>query len=461
MKKIVVIGGGPGGYVAAIRAAQLGAEVVLVEKEHMGGTCLNVGCIPTKALLESAHTFYEAGNSEKIGVLAKPVLDWAKVQERREEVIKKLVSGVEGLMRTNKIKVIRGKASFLDKNTISVKKENGETESVKSDYFIIATGSVTATPPIPGVNEPFCIDSTDALSLSTVPASMVVIGGGVIGVELATAYHSFGTKVTIVEMMQNILPNMDKELSEKLKKDMKQRGIEILTGTKVCRIEKEAGQGCCVIESDGKQQRLQAEKVLVCVGRKANLEGLDLEKAGIQADRVIPVDDKLCTNVKHIYAIGDCNGKMMLAHAASEQGIVAVENCMGEERYYDNLCPSGVYSVPEIAGVGITEDQAKEKKIAYKKGVFPMAANGRAMILRQETGLVKVLIGEKYGEVLGVHMYGPMATELIQEAALAMKMEATADEIIDTIHAHPTVSECLHEAVLAANKRAIHIPNRK
>ena len=283
-----------------------------------------------------------------------------------------------------------------------------------------------------------------------------------IGVELATAYQQFGCKVTIVEMADHILPNMDTELSDRLRKDLEASGVRILTSTKVLSFAPSAVGGSCRMEQAGKELQLDAEKMLICIGRRANFEGLHPEKAGIKTDRVIPVNAYLQTNVAHIYAIGDCNGLLMLAHAASEQGVAAAENCMGGNRTFDaRLCPSGVYATPELAGVGLTEDQAKAQGIDYRVGTFPSMANGRSLILQQTTGLVKVLIGEPYGEILGVHIYGAQATELIAEAALAMKLEATAEELADTIHAHPTLSECIHEAALASLGRTIHMPNRK
>lgn len=461
-KTVTVIGGGPGGYVAAIRAAQLGAEVTLIEKERMGGTCLNIGCIPAKALLDSARVYHEAGASSGIGVVASPHLDWAMVQKRRREVIDQLVSGVQGLMRANKIKIISGTAAFVDSGTVSISMTDGSNLKLSSDSFIIATGAVPSIPPIPGVECECCIDSAAALSLDKVPDRMIIVGGGVIGIELGTAYHEFGTKVIVVEMADHILPNMDRKLSAKLKNEMEKRGIEIITGTKVCGFKEKEKSVMCSVEQDKRQINLEAEKVLLCVGRRANLEGLNLENAGIKADRAIQVDSYMRTSTENIYAVGDCNGQLMLAHAASEQGMIAAENCMGETRRYDgNICPSGVYSFPELAGVGFTEEQLQEKKIPYKAGVFPMAANGRALIHRRETGMVKVLTGDVYGEILGVHIYGEQATELIAEAALAMKLEATSDELIDTIHSHPTLSECIHEAALASQNRAVHIVNKK
>lgn len=458
-KSVTVIGGGPGGYVAAIRAAQLGADVTLIEKAHMGGTCLNTGCIPTKALLHSAHVFHEAGSSSAIGVEAAPRLDWEKVQLRRKNAIERLVSGVEGLMRANRVRVVKGEASFLDAHRLEIRGAEGENAF---DACIIATGSAPAMPPIPGLLETGCIDSTQALELDHVPASLLVLGGGVIGVELATAYHQFGAAVTIVEMADHILPNMEQSLTARLEREMKSSGVGILTKSRVLRFETRDGLPACLVERGGGEQWLKAEKILVCTGRKAVFADLHLEKAGVRFGQAIETDSHMRTNIPHIYAVGDCCGQLMLAHAASEQGVTAAENCMGADVTFDaSLCPSGVYSTPELAGVGLTEKQARERGIACRTGAFPAAANGRSLILRQESGVVKVLIGEKYGELLGVHICGAQATELIAEAALALKLEATADELAETIHPHPTLSECLREAALAAMDRPVHISGRK
>lgn len=460
-KKITVIGGGPGGYVAAIRAVQLGAEVQLVEKEYLGGTCLNIGCIPTKAILESAHAFHEAGHSIEMGVLAEPKLDWGKVQDYRKAVINQLVGGVAGLLKANKVKVINGAASFKDTKTLQVNDASGKISEIQSDYYIIATGSSNIVPVIPGIDSECCINSTQALSLEHCPKSMIIVGGGVIGIEFAAAYNNFGTEVTVVEMAPTILPNVDTEMAKLMEKDMKKKGIHLKTSTKVCSLEGIAGHGICNVELNGKPEKLEAEVILVCIGRKANIEGMNLDKIGVKTERAILADNKLQTSVKNIYAIGDCNGKMMLAHAASEQAMIAVENIMGKEvAYRGDICPSGVYFEPEVASVGRTEEQLKEAGVAYKKSVFPLMANGRSLIHRCDSGAVKILAGEKYNEILGVHIYGPQATELIHEAALAMSLEATVDEIIEMIHAHPTVSEAMREAALGIEKRMIHMLNR-
>ncbi len=460
--KILVIGGGPGGYVAAIRGAQLGADVTIVEKNRLGGTCLNVGCIPTKALLDSAHVFHQTKSSLDIGIEANPILHWDKVQARRKSIIDTLVGGVEGLMKVNKIKVEIGEARFKDKTTVEVI-GSGKTNTIKFDKCIIATGSQSIKLPIEGIDLQFCIDSTDALAFDKVPKSMVVVGGGVIGVELACAYNAFGTKITIVEMQKNILPLMDKEFSDKLRKILESQGIKILTNAKVSKFEKSSIGGKCKVNHDGVEQVLEAEKVLLSLGRKAYLDNLNAEGIGIKVEKnAIKVDEYMLTSVASIYAIGDCNAKLMLAHAASEQGVIAAENAMGSKHTYDDkVCPSGVYSFPEFASVGLTEEQVKEKGIDYTVGVFPTMANGRSLILKENSGAVKIIADKKYKEILGVHILGAQATDLIAEAALAIKLECSVDEIINTIHAHPTLSECIHEAALSVEKRMLHMPNKK
>lgn len=460
--KIVVIGGGPGGYVAAIRAAQLGGEVTLVEKQYLGGTCLNVGCIPTKALLHSADLYEELKESAKYGVTASDVkVDFAKVQERKQAVTKQLVSGVKGLLAANKVKVVFGEAAFVSKDTIEVKTEKG-TENIKADKFIIATGSIPAKPPIPGIDSKQCIDSTGALELKEVPKSMVIVGGGVIGVEIATLYSTLGCKVVIVEMLNEILPMMDGELTKMIRAKLAKKGVEIYTGAKVMSF-KDAGDTVEVnVEmSDKKVQVFAGEKALISIGRRTNTEKIGLEKAGIANDRGrITVNEKMETSVPGIYAIGDCIGQIMLAHIASTQGEVAAENALGHNSVFDsNTNPSCVYTKPEFASVGLTEEAAKAKGIDYIVGKFPLAANGKSMIMGED-GMVKIIAGKKYKEILGAHILGPRATDLIGELALAIGLEATIDEVIDTIHAHPTVAESIKEAALAVEKRAIHVPNR-
>ncbi|NYB74935.1 dihydrolipoyl dehydrogenase [Sedimentibacter hydroxybenzoicus DSM 7310] len=460
--KVTVIGGGPGGYVAAIRAAQLGGEVTLIEKENLGGTCLNVGCIPTKALLHSAELYEEAKEGAKYGIIATDVkVDFAKVQERKKTVTKQLVAGVKGLLAANKVKVVKGVASFIGRDVIEVKTEKA-TEIIKADKFIIATGSIPAKPPIPGIDSKQCIDSTGALELHEVPKSMVIVGGGVIGIEIATLYSALGCKIVVIEMLDEILPMMDGELTKMIRAKLAKKGVEIFTSTKVMSFKDAGGNVEVTVEmKDGSTKVFAGEKALISIGRKTNTKALGLEKAGIANDRGrITVNDKMETNVSGIYAVGDCIGKIMLAHVASAQGEVAAENACGHNSVFDSKTnPSCVYTKPEFASVGLTEEAARSQGVDYIVGKFPLAANGRAMIMGED-GMIKIIAGKKYKEVLGAHILGPRATDLIGELALAIGMEATIDEVIATIHAHPTVAEAIREAVLALEKRAIHVVDR-
>jgi len=465
--KVVVIGGGPGGYVAAIRAAQLGGEVILVEKERIGGTCLNIGCIPTKSLLHTAELYEEAVNGASYGVIADVKLDFVKAQERKAAVTNQLVSGVEGLLAINKVKVISGEASFTGKDSIEVKLTNGGTETIKADRFIIATGSVPAMPPLPGIDAKQCIDSTGALALQEVPKTMVIVGGGVIGVEIATLYSTLGCKVTIIEMQKEILPMMDGELTKVIRQKLSRKGVEIYLEAKVLSIKDDGTQAQVSVEmSDGKTKVFPCEKALISVGRRTNTQALALDKAGVINDRGrVTVNDKMETNVPGIYAIGDCIGKVMLAHIASAHGEVAAENAMGSnapghESIFDiKTNPSCVYTNPEFASVGLTEEKAKEQGVEYIVGKFPLSGNGRSLIMGGD-GMVKFIAGKEYKEILGAHILGPRATDLIAECALAIQLEATIDEVIATIHAHPTVAEAVREAAMAVDKRAIHMPNK-
>lgn len=460
--RVAVIGGGPGGYVAAIRAAQLGAEVTLIEKDNLGGTCLNVGCIPTKALLHTAECYTEAKNGAECGVVTEVALDFAKAQAHKAGIVKKLVDGVTGLLGANKVTVLRGTASFTAANTLSVTHE-GKAESHSFDRIVIATGSVPVMPPIPGIEATQCIDSTGALNLAAVPATLVVIGGGVIGVEMATLYNTFGTKVSIIEMMDEILPMMDGEMTKRLRLDLKRKGIEINTGAKVVGI-KDTGTSAevSVTMKDGTPKTFSGEKVLVSVGRRTCTEALNLDGVGIKHDRGrISVNEQFETSVPNVYAIGDCLGQVMLAHVASAQAEAAVEIALGHHGAVDmRTNPSCVYTSPEFAGVGATEEQLKAAGTPYITGKFQLSANGKALIMNGGVGTIKVLLGKERKEILGVHILGPRATDMIAEAALAIGMEATADDVIAVIHAHPTVAEAFREAVMAAEKRAIHIPNR-
>lgn len=457
---VLVIGGGPGGYVAAIRAAQLGAKVTLAERAEIGGTCLNRGCMPTKALLHSSEVYELATNSADIGIIGRDVaVDWPRVQATRQSVSDKLTGGVRALMRANKVTVVEGEAKFTGPKTVKV----GD-KTLNPDKIIIAVGSKPVMPPIPGLKEcPACIDSTACLKLDHIPESLVVIGGGVIGVELGSVYRRFGSKVSVLELQDRILPQMDGELAELAAAQLVAEGMDLRTGAKVTRVDTTTNGAAVHAEIGGKDTVFEAEKVLVCVGRSPNLEGLGLDKAGIAVEGgFIKVDKRLETSVPGVFAVGDCSGRLMLAHAAMAMGEAAAENAMGGEAgFNEDMSPACAYVGPEIAGVGYTEERAKELGIEYIVGRFPTSANGRSLVSGCTGGLIKVLAGPKFGEILGVHILAPSATELIEEAALAIRLEATLDELTDTIHCHPTVAEALREAALAAQKRAIHIPNKK
>ena len=464
---VIVIGGGPGGYVAAIRAAQLGAKVTLIEKQYLGGTCLNVGCIPTKCLLHSAELVEDIKNQGKdIGVEVDGVkVNFQQVIAHKNDISKKLTSGVAGLLKMNKVKKIDGEATFVGEKKLSVKKADGTTEEMTADAIIVATGSINSQPPIPGLKEnPNCIDSTGALSLEKLPKTMVVIGGGVIGLELACAYAGFGTKITVVEAMDHMLPMLDGDLTKIGVAHMKKMGMEFNLECPVQSVE-ESPVGAKVVckNKAGETVSFEAEKVLVAIGRKANTASLNLEAGKIDNDRGrIIVNDKMETNVPGVYAIGDCVlGHAQLAHTASAMGEVAAENIMGQEAHYDEKTnPTCVYIEPEAASVGLTEEQCKAQGLEYKVGKFPMSANGKALILNGGEGLVKIIAGKEFGEILGMHIIGPRATDLICEGALAIEGEMTLDEIIATIHSHPTVTETIREAALHAEKRAIHTSNK-
>lgn len=463
---VIVIGGGPGGYVAAIRAAQLGAKVTVVEKQYLGGTCLNVGCIPTKCLLHSAELVEDIRNQGKeIGVEVEGVkVNFSQVIAHKNAISKQLTSGVAGLLKINKVKKVDGEACFVGEKKLSVKKPDGSVEEMTADAIIVATGSVNSVPPIPGIKEnPNCIDSTGALSLETLPKSMVVIGGGVIGLELACAYAAFGTKITVVEAMDHMLPMLDSDLTEIGVAHMKKMGMQFHLECPVQSVEG-SPEGAKVVckNKAGETVSFEAEMVLVAIGRKANTESLNLEAGKITNDRGrIIVNDKMETNVPGVYAIGDCvMGYAQLAHTASAMGEVAAENVMGHESHYEEKTnPTCVYIEPEAASVGLTEEQCKVKGLEYKVGKFPMSANGKALIINGGEGLVKIIADSKYGEVLGMHIIGPRATDLIAEGALAIRLEATIEELISTIHSHPTVTETMREAALNVEKRAIHTKN--
>ena len=460
--KLAVIGGGPGGYVAAIRAAQLGAEVTLIEKNAMGGTCLNVGCIPTKALIHSADLYHEIQkDAAKNGILVGEVsIDFAAMQKRKQTVVKQLVNGVGGLMGANGIQVIKGTAKMKGAAEVEVETAEG-TESLSFDKVLIASGSVPSVVPIPGHDLDGVVDSTGALNFEEIPKSLCIIGGGVIGIEMAHVYQRLGTKVTIVEMLPDILMNLDADITAPIKKLFKKNKVDILLETKVGSIEKtEEGLLVNMTDKEGTAKSVTAEKVLMCVGRKPQTAELGLEEIGVATERGrIVVDENYRTNVENLYAIGDCIGGIMLAHVASAEGIAAVEKMMGQESYIDfRTVPSCVYTSPELSGVGLTEKEAIAKGVNYEVGKFPLVGNGKSLIIGETSGLVKIIADKETGEVLGMHMCGPNATELIVEGALAIHKKAAVEDLLATVHAHPSVGESLQEAAHAVFGNALNMP---
>ncbi len=454
MYDITVIGGGPGGYVAAIKAAQAGKKTCLVESTHLGGVCLNEGCIPTKTLIKTANTLSLIKESAAFAIegvdAAKVTVSMKKLQERKKAVIGQLVGGVGGLLRGNKVTVENGLASFVDPHTVQV-----DGKKITSETFIIATGSNALMPSfIPLEGKTNVLTSTEALELDHLPATVAVIGGGVIGIEFAYLLNKLGAKVTVLELLDHILPMVDEEVSGLVKKRLEKDGITLHLGAKVQKVKSSE----VLYELDGKQQSVKADAVLMAVGRVPNTEGLCADKAGVAFDRAaIVTDENLRTNVPNIYAIGDVNAKVMLAHTASHEGIIAVENILGHSKTMDYMkIPSCIYLEPEVAAIGLTENQAKEQYKNVKVGKFPMMANGKTLVEGDTDGIVKVILDGDLGEILGVHMYGQHVTEMVSELSVAMTMEATAEEIIEAIHPHPTVSEAIPEAFMAAVGKAIH-----
>ena len=454
--EVTVIGAGPGGYETAIKAAQMGKKTCIIESTYFGGTCLNVGCIPTKTLIKTANVLSEAKEAAKYAVTgidpAALGVDMKALQTRKNAVVKTLVNGVKGLLRGNRVAIEEGHASFVDAHTVAV----GD-KTVTSEYFIIATGSSVFMPPfitLEGDNH--ILTSTEALDLDHVPASLAVIGGGVIGVEFAYLLNKLGCKVTVLELMDHILPMVDQEVSALAQKRMAKDGVTFCLGAKVSRVKDDT----VYYELNGQQCQVKADAVLMAVGRTPNTEGLNAEGIGIEFDRkAIRTDERLRTNLPNIYAIGDVNGKAMLAHTASHEGMVAVADLCGggEDMHYDRI-PSCIYLDPEIACIGLTEAQAREKcGEKLKIGRFSMAANGKSLVEGDTDGLFKVILDGELGEILGVHLYGKHVTDMIGEVSAAMSGELTAEEIIRSIHPHPTVCEALGEAFMAAwNGRAIN-----
>ncbi|MDO4247034.1 MAG: dihydrolipoyl dehydrogenase [Deinococcus sp.] len=459
---VLVIGAGPGGYHAAIRAAQLGLKTACVERGAVGGVCLNVGCIPTKALLHAAETVHASHQAAEFGLtFSGQALDIAKLNGWKESIVKKLTGGVGGLLKANKVTLLTGQASFVDDHTVSVDGKN-----YTAAHFIIATGSDPAKLPGLDVDQDTIVDSTGALVMpDPVPARMLCVGGGVIGFEFAQVYNNLGSKVKVIEFLPNVIPGADADAVKEFAKVMKKQGIEIVTQMKANKAEKKADGVHVELEDvkTGEKKTEVFDRVLVAVGRRPRTDGLNPEKAGVTVTErgFIPADKQQRTNVPHIFSIGDVAGNPMLAHKAMKEGLVAAEVIAGKPAEQDAVAiPGVVYTSPELAWVGLTEQEAKDKGYEVKTGVFPMAASGRAMTLQSTDGFVKMVVEKDTDLVLGVHIVAPHASDMLAEAGLALEMAATATDISLTIHAHPTLGESMLEAAEAAHKQAIHIINR-
>lgn len=453
---IVVVGGGPGGYVAAIKATHFGAKVALVEKEAIGGVCLNWGCIPTKAFLKSAKIYNEILKASEFGIEVQDAkntkINWKQVVSRKDGVVKKLTGGVKMLLQKNGVDIYSGFGTFVDDTTLKV-----NDETLKAKNFIIATGASPVIPPIPGVKESYeagiLVTSKELLNIASIPKTLTIIGGGVIGIEFATVFSSFGTKVTIIEMMHDVLPNIDDEIRTAYLKNLKKANIDLNTSSKVTKVDKNT----VTFEKDGKAQTIESDTILLSVGMKANLAGLESLNLTTEKQGIV-INDYMQTNKKHIYAIGDVNGKMMLAHVASSQGIIAVEHIYGKQNKMNyNRIPAGIYGFPEIAHVGLTEQEAKKQKLEYDVQKFPLSANGKSLADGQTDGFIKLITTKKYKEIIGMHILAPNATDLISEAVMIMELEGTAHELAKAVHPHPTLSEITMEVAHAIVDKPIHI----
>ncbi len=455
----VVIGGGPGGYVAALKLAQLGVKTILVERDKVGGTCLNRGCIPTKALLQSAEVAQTVKDAARMGVKVGEVrIDPSMMNSRKDQVVSMLVGGVEHLLKKRGVRTVAGTASFTGPKALRIELSGGGTEEITAKNIIIASGSVSAKIPIDGLDGKNVITSTEALNISKLPESLAVIGGGVIGMEIGSIYADLGARVTVLEALPRILPGMDEEISRTLH-EIAQEKMDIYTQARVTRISDQKEKKKVSYTLAGEEKEVLADKVLVCVGRTPETGALNLAAAGIESEKGrIRTDEGFKTNVEGVYAIGDVNGKVLLAHAASAQGIFVAETIAGLRPDMDvKTVPNCIYTKPEIASVGMTEEEARKQKTDIKVGRFPFSANGKALAMGEPQGFVKIVADSKYGEVLGVHIIGPRATDMIAEAVLAIRMECTASELAGTIHAHPTLSEAVMEAAEGIFGTPIHI----
>lgn len=457
---IVVVGGGLAGYVAAIRASQLGGKVILVEEKKLGGTCLNAGCIPTKFLLHSVESYQLIKTAERYGIRVAGVdFDLSEMQARKTEVISTLVSGVEILLAANNVEIINGRAKLTQSKQVEVDLGQGKKRVIQANKVIIATGSKPITLPVPGADSPDIMDTESMLNLNHLPQSVVMIGGGVIGVEMATILAKLGCKVSVVEMMPHLIPTQDTEIASILEDALKEDGVDIYCEARVSRIEGIEGNKLVIVEGKA-EQKLEAEAVAVCVGQRPNIEGLGLNECGVVTDKGrIQINERMQTSVPDIYAVGDVVGGMMLANVAVAEGITAAKNAMGTDSTIDyKVIPQCIFTLPEVASVGLTEEEAVAQGYQVRIGRSPFVANGMAAILGEQRGLVKIITEQEYGQILGVHIIGPRASSLISEAALAVKLEVTPQDIAATVHPHPTLSEALWESALDVTGEAIHFP---
>lgn len=456
-----VLGAGPGGYVAAIRAAQMGARVLVVEKDELGGTCLNRGCIPTKALLSDVKAYQRVKTSPIFRGREGLSVDLGNMIGRKNRVVETMTKGVGLLFQSNGITLVRGRGALTDSKTIEVTRD-GKKETCKARHVVIATGSKPASIPNVTVDGKNILSSDEILNIQSLPKELLIIGGGVIGVEFATIFSGLGTKVTVVEMLPAIISTEDEHIVQGLRGLLERRGIRILTETRVLGASLRKGKvEVTVQDKAGKRQTLSAEKVLQAAGRTPNTEGLERLKLEMDG-RFIKANDRMETSTDHVYAIGDVIGKTMLAHAASAEGVVAVENIMGETRRIDyHRVPSCIYTFPEVASVGLTERQAREKGFDIQTGVFPFQFNGKAIAIGEAEGFIKIIAEKEFGEILGIHILGEHATDLIGEGVTAMDLDGTIEDLGRVIKGHPTLSEALMEAALDWSRIAIHLPKKK
>jgi dihydrolipoamide dehydrogenase len=462
---VVIIGSGPGGYVAAVRAGQLGLKAAIVERDAMGGVCLNVGCIPTKALLHSADLLEEVKEGKRFGVTVDNVtFDLSKAMKHKQAVVKQSSEGVNFLMKKNNVDVYRGFGSVVNRNQVRVKTAEGEEQRIQTQHIILATGARPRSLPNIAFDEDRILSSTGMLKLESIPKSLLVVGAGAIGVEFASMFNAFGSEVTIIEALPRIVPLEDEEVSAELTKAFERRKIKILAGARLEGVDRHDDHIVArVTDSGGTEQQIQAERMLLGIGVSPNTEGLGLEEAGVKTERrgFIEVDELMRTSVEGIYAIGDCVPTPWLAHVASAEGILAVEHLAGQHVQPINYgrIPACTYCSPQVASIGLTEAKAKERGYDVKVGKFPFSANGKARILGQNRiGFIKIIAEKQYGEILGIHMIGPAVTEMISEGGIALTHEATGESMLHTIHAHPTLYEAVGEAVHAVvHGAAIHI----